>query len=493
MISYWRQKLGPSETVTPEAIERGLRAGHWEAAMSLALFSLIGGAFLTGWALQLGASMTYIGLLNAAGAAALVVQLPGAWISSRWPERKKLWTITQIPGRALWMLIPLLPLVMTTPTHARGWALVLIYLSFVLMNISGPAWSSWLRDFVPEDRMGRHLGTRVATGLVAGGVVGLLGGVLVDRIKGDTPHMLFIYGTLFGVGALVGLLGVLFALRQPEPRAEADPRSFFSLVAAPLADTNFRRFLHFMLAWNLAAFLAAPFGTAYILNRLHMDMRWAVGLGVLIQLVMALFMPMWGRLTDRFTSKSVMSIVCPLSLLTYPAWILAGNVQSDFMRIGLLVALHVIGGLAAGGMIVASSNLLMKFAPRGRAAAYAGLNASAMGVAAMISPWLGGQLADRLADVEFAFTLSLTTPQLHKVLPMVHIVGIDYAFLAALIGGLYGWHRLLAVKEVGEVEELIILGALVTEFWTGIRLVQRRATRGIKHITITPWNRLKGL
>lgn len=483
----WRDVLRPVDALTDTDIERGLRAGHWEAAFSTSMFSLVGGAFLSGWALQAGASMTYIGLLNAAGAAAVIVQLPAIWLTARCPGRKLWWGTTQFFARLLWLLVALLPLLLASPDRIRLITLGLVYASFLLANMGGPAWTSWLRDFIPEGRMGRHLGSRMATGLMVGSAVGLVGGFAVDLFKNEPGVGGWIYNILFAAGSVIGLTGVVMGLRQPEPRVSKQEGRFLALIVEPMRDPNFRRYIHFMLAWGFAGFLVLPFTVAYMLERLHLDMRWAVGMAMLTQITTAVFMPMWGRLSDRFTSKSVLSISCPMFLIPYLLWLLAANVEAESVRRGLVVSLHMIFGIASGGMAVATGNLLMKFAPRGKAAAYAGLNATTIGVAAIISPWAGGYLADRLRAAEVTFSITLTTPAMQKVLPVISMEGLDYLFVLAFLGGLYGWHRLLAVEEQGEVEEEVILGAMMSEMWGGVRLAGHHAKRGLRKIAIDPW------
>lgn len=477
----------PVDVLTDADIARGLRAGHFEAVFSISMLSLVSGAFLSGWALKSGASMTYIGLLNAAGAAAIVIQFPAIWMAAQWPRRKLLWGVTQLTGRLIWLLLALLPLFVSSLENIRAISLVLVYAGFMFLNVAGPAWTSWLRDFIPEERMGRHLGSRMATGLITGSAVGILGGFLVDYFK-DGPRMGgWIYNALFALASLAGLAGVFFGLRQPEPRVEKQGGSLYALLMGPLRDLNFRRYIYFMLAWGFAGFLALPFTMAYMLSRLGFDMRWAVGMAMLSQIMTALFMPMWGRLSDRFTSKSVLSIACPMFLMAYPLWLLSGNVESEMIRYGIVIALHLIFGLASGGMAVATGNLVMKFAPRGKAAAYSGLNATTTGLTAIVSPWLAGLLADRLKEIELTFSISFTTPSLQKFLPVITLEGLDYLFILAFMGGLYGWHRLLAVEEQGEVEEEVILGAMMSEMLGGVRLAGHHAKRGFRKIAINPW------
>lgn len=466
------QWLLPSETVTEADVERGLRAGHWESVYSIIMLSLVGNVFLSAWALRVGASMTYVGLLNGAGMAAIVVQLPAIWLTARWPQRKLFWALTQVAGRLSWLILAALPLVVSAPERVRALTLGLVYVAYLFINLGGPAWMAWLRDFIPEERMGHHLGTRNAAGLVAGSAAGILAGLLVD--KAGTHVGPGIYNLLFGIGGIAGCAALVFGLRQPEPRVEVDRGSFLSMVLEPMRDGNFRRYIHFMVAWGVASMLALPFTTAYMIERLQMDMSWAVGLVMLGQTVMACFMPIWGRLSDRLTSKSVLAVCCPLYLMLYPVWILAGNIPSQTARQGMVILLHILFGLANGGLVIATTKLLLKCAPRGGAAAYGGLNATTVGVSAVISPWVGGQLADRLETAEFSIQAG---DWLH-----LRLAGLDYVFLAALFAGLYGWKRARAIRETGEVKEMVILGEMAGEIWGVVRAGGRHAKRGLSGV-----------
>jgi len=83
-------------------------------------------------------------------------------------------------------------------------------------------------------------------------------------------------------------------------------------------------------------------------------------------------------------------------------------------------------------------------------------------LAAGIAPILGGKFADFFAGRELSWTLKWTSPGREIFLPTLNLQQWDFFFFAFLIG-LYSIHRLAMVKEVGEVEEKIVVRELISE------------------------------
>ena len=65
------------------------------------------------------------------------------------------------------------------------------------------------------------------------------------------------------------------------------------------------------------------------------------------------------------------------------------------------------------------------------------------------------------------------------------IQGLDFLFAIAFIFGLYALHRLLAVREEGEVEEDIVMGELYGSVRKAFRHVSNVA--GLRQLTYFPY------
>jgi hypothetical protein len=91
-----------------------------------------------------------------------------------------------------------------------------------------------------------------------------------------------------------------------------------------------------------------------------------------------------------------------------------------------------------------------------------------------MAPILGGKFIDFFAQQELSLTFRWAGGARDFSLQTFNIQQWDFFFLFAFIIGLYSLHRLSAVKEIGEVEENIVVNELVAE--------ARRLTRSLSPI-----------
>jgi len=115
------------------------------------------------------------------------------------------------------------------------------------------------------------------------------------------------------------------------------------------------------------------------------------------------------------------------------------------------------------GVTLASGNIALKLAPKEQATAYLDANSIVNSLAAGIAPVLGGRFADFFATRELSLTLNWRSPVRELALNTLSFQHWDFFFFLAFLIGLYSIHRLAKVREVGEVEEKIVIHELVSE------------------------------
>ena len=201
---------------------------------------------------------------------------------------------------------------------------------------------------------------------------------------------------LFG-SVVLGFGAVGFMARMPEPKMvvpAGERPSVFSSLGAPFRDRNFRQLINFLFLWNFVAQLAVPFFTVYMLTKLGMTLTWVVGLGVLSQLANVLFLRVWGPFVDQFGSKVVLSLSSSLYFLVILGWTFTTLPEKHVFTVPLLVALHMLIGIASAGINIATTTIRMKMAPQAQAMTYLTTASLAANLGAGISPLLGGAFAD---------------------------------------------------------------------------------------------------
>lgn len=478
----------PDEDISPDRLDRGLRALVAEGAFSQVTLVLSTGAFLIGLALALGASNTVIGILSAVGPIAQVIQIPAIYLVERLRWRRFLSVSAAWLSRLALLGMATLPF----PPWPESWRIPMLLaflgLHYGLGAVSGCAFNSWIRDLVPMERLSSFFARRLTVATLVGALVSFGGGAAVDAMNDQFQLGAGSYAALFVVAGVVGLIGLTVLSRVPEPRMpQAPPEPIRALLMQPIRDTHFRAVLVFMAWWSFAVNFVAPFFAVYLLRELGLSMTFVLALSVLSQITNVAFFGLWGRLADRFTNKSVLLLAVPMFFLSLLLWPFTMMPEPHLLTFPLLIVIHVVSGIALAGVALCAGNLALKSAPYGRAASYLAVNALVSGVAAAIAPIIAGITADRLAPFELRLDLVFArwveaAPVLQ--LPTIDIRGMDFLFVFAFIFGLYCMHRLLAVREEGEVTEKVLREAFFEETRRMVRQVSTVA--GVRQVLIFP-------
>ena len=485
--------LRPKDSLDEADVTKGLRMLMSSGICAQTMVVLTGGAFLVAFALLLGASNKIIGMLAAIGPLSQLLQLPSIFVVDRTGLRKALFVISAFFSRLSLVIVAIIPWLVPEEHRLMVFVAALLFHSG-LGSVSGCAFNSWIRDLIPEDIMGRYLAKRMAASIAVGAILSLIAGVGVDFYRRYVTPEIGAYSILFLIGAISGLLGVYFFVRTPEPKMAPAPKAgVIAVLSRPFKDRKFRPLLIFLATWNFAVTMASPFFVVYMLKRLELNMTWVMGLAVLSQMVNVLFLKLWGKLADRFTNKSVLAASGPMFMISTLLWVFTTMPEKHFLTIPLLIIIHALAGMSTAGVTLCAGNIALKTAPRGAATSYLATNAIISGLAATAGPLLAGFGADWFADQELSLNLRWASTSAAKELqlPAFNLRGLDFLFIISFVFGLYALHRLLAVKEEGEVEEEIVLTHLYAEMRRSARHVSNVA--GIRQLTYFPYGILKAV
>jgi len=484
-------ELRVTDRLTDEEVDSALRDVVKHGLASQATVTLTGGVFMVGLALSLGASNTLIGLLAAITPLGQLLQIPSVYLIERVRRRQIICISAALASRLPWLAIALIP-VAFSGAAARSvlvWGLV-VNSAFAAM--ANAAWNPWMRDLVPEARLGTFFGRRMSLAMALGMVLSLAAGFYLDGWKEWFPGQETLgYAPLYVLGFLFGLVAVYYLFKIPEPRMvppEGEP-SVIQRLGEPFKDDNFRNLIHSLGWWSFAINLAAPFFTVYMLKRLGLNMSWVVALTVLSQAVNVLFLRVWGRVSDRLSHKSVLRVSGPLFVGCILAWTFTTMPERYVLTIPLIVIIHVLTGVSTAGVTLASSNIGLKLAPRGKATAYLAAISLVNSLAAGLAPIVGGGCVDFFAGRALSWTWTWTTPGRDFAVRTLDFQHWDFLFFLAFLLGLYSIHRLAKVEEVGEVEERVVVTELVAEMRR--RMSNLSTVGGLRRMVQFPFATLK--
>jgi MFS family permease len=474
-------------------IRRGLGGLLCEGISAQIMGALTGGAFLVAFALSIGASNLVIGLLASIGPLAQLLQIPSIILVDRLRLRKLITVVAVFVSRLFWIGIAAIPFFVPAERQVSVFLLCL-GLFFAIGSVASCSFNSWVRDVVPEKIMGRFFSRRLAISTAISAAVSIAGAIVVDFFVNGRNNSK-VYSALFLAGTISGLAGIYFFKRVPEPRLETAPADgLISLLREPFKNQNFRALLVFLGMWNFAVNLAAPFFTVFLLKELRLSMAWVLALSVLSQIVNSIFLRIWGKLADRFSNKSILSVSGPLFMVSIILWPFTTMPERYAGTIPLVILIHVLAGISTAGVTLCAGNIALISAPKGEATSYLAVNALVSGIAAALAPIIAGFSADwfTLKELSIDFRMGdLGIGAERFSVYALNLRGLDFLFFFSFLFGILALERLTAIHETGHVEKRVVMN----EFFGEVRKMTRNISTiaGLRQLTYFPYSRLRDL
>src|SRR5512145_72936 len=374
--------------LTSADVQRGLRLSIIEGTLSSIHINVTGGAFLTGFALLLGAGPFELGVIGALPFVSQLFQFVGAYLEERFGNRRQLILITATLSRSIWAVIALLPFLIRLGSLQLFIFLMILMISYALIGIAGNAWTSWMSDLVPARQRGRYFGIRnTICSITAMGSTWLAGYTLDSYRTADAEP--FGYALIFGVAVVSAVAGMLVLSQKPEPPKQLHTRiSMRSLLSEPMRNHSFLTFTIAATGWGLVTGIAVSFFNAYGLQTLQLSFATLALLGVAANIVGLIGQPLIGRAQDRFGDKPVL-VASAFGVVLLPwGWILSS--PESLMPLWLTQALC---GILWPGINQGMVNLLMDRTPSEGRGAYVAFFGAVTGSGSFIANLLGGTIA----------------------------------------------------------------------------------------------------
>jgi len=370
-----------------------------------------GSAFITRFALLLGAMPFHLGLLAAIGQLSLVFQPLGILITRRGTSRKKIIVKLATAGRALTLLYGLLPFLF--PRYVAIWAfLLLLSISTSLHAMGTNAWIAWISDMVPERIRGRFFSWRSRYFMIGGLLIGYVLGALVDIFDPKTmgfvekiaaiqstgifspEHINGAFILVFMVAAIFGFFGVAVLKRQPERPKRIEDESIATSLTKPLRDRNFRKFLIYSFWWMLALGIGSPFWQPFMIQKLHMSLVNIQVYGTISAVASILALRPWGMVIDRFGNKAAMRLAIILGGVNPLVWLFVNTHNSWILHMEAFTS-----GIMWSGTNIVAMNFVLSIAPRDGRQIYSGILGAFSGTAMIVTMLLSGILLPKYMSV----------------------------------------------------------------------------------------------
>lgn len=445
--------LRPSQHLSENQVNKGLRLVIADGLTSEAMVVFTSGTFLTAMAVNMGATNFQLGLFAALPTFTTVFQLFSIWMVQHFNNRRIITALFNFLARIPILVIGLLPFLFTKGTSIQI-LLLMLFFQHVFGDIAGASWNSWMKDLIPEQRLGSFFSRRSRMGQILNVTLSLTTALCIDYIKAHYPQQeILTYNILFLIGGSLGLASVAFLLRTPEPQPQKMDDKLFKLFAKPLKNKNFKTLLIFNSFWAFALNLATPFFTVYMLKTIGISLSYIIALGILGQISGILSLKLWGKYSDWFSNKTILRICAPLYIGCILAFSVTNMPQSHLFTLALLTGIHIISGLSTAGINLALSNIGIKLAPKNEAIVYISTKNMLVAFCSTIAPMIGGLMADYFANNQFTWNMVLKSSDDVNNLTLLNLQGWNYFFIIGGLLAMLSLRFLSRIQEHGEVKK----------------------------------------
>lgn len=454
MLAFFIKQFFPVH-LSPEKMRKSLPFVIKDGILSQLIESLTGGPVVIAIALCLGASNALIGYLLALPFLCNLGQFPGIILLEKFKYRKLLATCASTFARLSFLGVFVLIVFPNIPNAPI--VLALFYtIRYIGMGCASANWNAWMKDLVPARILGRFFSTRFTYMMLTSLIISLSITFFVAIWPFEREYF---YGILLLVAGLSSFYGLylFYHITEPLPTLQTNNECLLKKIRDVFTDTNFVRLILFLGFFNFSINLAVPFFSVFVLEQLKLDLSIALLLVTLTQLTSITVMRIWGRIADYFGNKSVLAVTGPLYVLSIFMFLFTNFPTKHVLTIPLLVFIYALVGIAQSGVTLATNNIALKLAPKGRAPVYLSTNAFLNACMAGTAPIIGGAFADFFKNKSLALTLNWKNGFSMNSFYLFGLEYWDFFFFFATILGVVSLSFLKQVREKGSVDEKIVL------------------------------------
>lgn len=371
------------------AYRRSLLVATFEGFPAVIIFQLLGGPFLTGYLLYLGATSTEIGFVLAITTVVNIVQIAMAIMMQKFRNRKRMLLIFGSAHRLLWASVGLIPFIF--PEELWVVMYIVLYTVAHLGNAAGGVvWTSLISDAVPGPVRGRYFGLR---NTILGGVSSLalfIGGQILDRYPGGQG-----FSYLFMIVGVCAVLNVLAYCLYPNPPFEPSTATNpVGMIGKPLKDRAFIKAIIFLAIFLFVQSLTVPLFSYVMLKLMKMNYETVSYITVVHTLVMMASYYIWGNLNARYTAQTLLLWSLPIIALACLTW----GAIAFIPAVVVLYAVHIVLGVGLGGFNQMVFTFTIGDTPKSERPMYIATYSAITGFAAFLGPIVGGKVYAMISD-----------------------------------------------------------------------------------------------
>lgn len=350
-------------------------------------------AFIIGYLRKIGFNEIQIAMYGVIIGIAGLFNILGAWVSLGSGNLKKvyLWIMS---SSVVFCLMGMIISFFSSPIRNNITPLIILFffLLWQILNYMGiPALLSWLNNIVGTAGWSGFFSTRMMVSDISIFTTSMIAGILLG---GDPKPSKFLL--IFLISSLFVMLSIFFMSRVPNAVVEykaVSARSFFQIFKRAIRRRVFKYLLILIFIRAFAYGIIMPFQPVFLLEKLHMDYTMIALLTNISMIFAIISYKFWARIQNKFGNFTGLKWTVILSILTPFLWMVTSPGFTPAVYVAfMLVGFAGYSGIAGAGNYTSCIGMLFEHANEEDKPICTSLYFFATGLAATISPAIGGIL-----------------------------------------------------------------------------------------------------
>lgn len=376
-----------------------------------------GETYFSAFAIFLKASTAQIGFLaSVPPLLASFAQLLSAWLGHVTGKRKAIILLGASLQAFIWLPMALLPWLPTD--HSVEIFIVCVILFYAFGNLAAPQWSSLMGELVVEKKRGRFFARRTRISSMMSFVSLVIAGSVLHFFDGNLATDIG-YLVLFSVAFISRLVSVYHLSKMYDP-----PGGHVAAIEVPVEKLTWRQlkqsqFTRFSIVFACVQFsvaIASPFFTVYLLRDLGFSYIEFMACSAATVFMQFLTLYRWGRVSDIFGNRIILSLCGSLIPLVPFLWLLSPNFY-------YLLIVQAFSGAIWAGFTLSASNFLYDLTPQNKRATYMAAHSVLASAGIFLGALLGGYLGTVLPGSYFIFDY-----EIHFVSQLYNLFIVSFIF-----------------------------------------------------------------
>ena len=366
-----------------------------QAIFGSAFFVLMGGQFLSGYAIYLGASDEFIGYIPLIGSICGIFLVFLSFFVEKITNKKRMVLIFNLISKPLIISLIFIPLFVPKRYQVMVFFAILI-IAHVLNAMMGLVTNSWFVCVIPQQIRGRYFSIRQIYAVFVSVLLPILGGRILDAASDSYNGFAMLF-----VIAFIMFLGEIYAFKNIEDvTLNNKSKNDFKLKDVFLIPLKHKKFMEYTIMlgiFYLFLYLSVSFTQLYMLRYLKLSYTFIAAITT-IDAVLQIFMyPKWGKLGDRYGHQFVMEVSICSFALQMAIWALVSQ-KTMYVCIPLT---SLLSSISNSGFVVGSFNKRYDIIPEKGRSIYDGFFSMVIGLVLLIAPWIGSRLRELIESLSY--------------------------------------------------------------------------------------------